>query len=402
MTWMLIPIAIGIFIGLAIPRLPIFDEWPVVGGQFVDAQNGFHPSSWLRPVNEHPIPVLRLILTLNGFGGDSQLRLMILSLIVAALAFITILRVSETKIKSAILCFFLAAGFFTFAQWESMFMGMVLHFYLYSLGVVLCALSLVRRSIGLSLLGIILCGGSLASWPLVAASLVAGIISLPLSFQIKLRWALSILTVSACLIVGIPSAGGSFTALATSFFSQPLQILAYTAVYLGGPFYMLTKDPWLCGAIGMLALAAITFLILKQQITSRAPLLFLWLHLLVVAFVTALARVQYGVAHGAASRYLALSLPAWIYLLVILINGSNQRLRRSAYVALGLLVLGSPRGLSWFLNRKLPERVQATSCYQTLKASRNWNRSDLDGCFAAVTHSAPEMREIAQRLDVDF
>ena len=410
--WLVVPLLAALFAGCFVPHFPIFDDWAILGNQFRNPGGPFSYQALFTPVNEHPIPVARLIYGLNGFGGSSQIRLMWLSILVASISFVLVCQLfllrgptqnSNGVRRGSYFGLALALGFFSFAQWESLFFGMVIHFYLYSFGTLLGVLGLRRRSLSLALVGVLVCSGTLASWPLYVLALSLGVLLSELNTQTKVLWWFSFFALSGVLKYVLPGGAAGVVSLLKNFADQPLSILAYAAVYLGGPLYMIAKDPWIAGWLGLLGACCVLMLFFSRQTARRSELSVLWIHLVLIAGVTALARIQFGVSHGAASRYVALSMPAWLALLTTLCQLKDPvKLRRLGFVLLGLLILASERGLSFFILKKLGDRVAAQLCFEELVQKNELNSNRLDPCFEGTTNSASEMREIASDLNLKF
>lgn len=131
--------------------------------------------------------------------------------------------------------------------------------------------------------------------------------------------------------------------------SDPLYIVKFALVYLGGPFYTISGRLDVALAAGMLAVAAPAYLFWRMAALRANPfalgLLAYIAYVFVAAAMTAFGRVLFPLAYAATSRYTTPTLIMWSALLILLLACS--RLVRAwsavALVAVAALLLPAER-----------------------------------------------------------
>jgi hypothetical protein len=146
---------------------------------------------------------------------------------------------------------------------------------------------------------------------------------------------------AALFMVDYQSSIGSAKGMA-KLASDPLYIVKFALVYLGGPFYAVFGRLDIALASGALALAATAYLFFRTAALRSNPFalgLFAYIaYVFVAAGMTAFGRVLFPLPYAATSRYTTPTLIMWSALLILLLARSR---RGGAWSAVALVAVAA-------------------------------------------------------------
>ena len=321
--------------------VPAGDMWDGTVGFLVRAQSGDH-SVWWSQHNEHRIVIARLIFWIDQklFGGLSVFSLSIS--LAAAFGVAVVLGISIKKLahahrrntaEGAAIFFFTTALAFSWIQYANFVWAFQSSFFLaYALPLtafILLAWSNEKTNHHLFVIAALL--GILS-----AGTMANGVLALPFMLAISIfsNNDRKQTVVLGLLSVAIPfayffsySSHSGHDSLMAAMSRDPIGLLRYTLIYLGGPFYhLVVQGPtglMLAEFAGLAMLAAIAFAIYsifveKQTNMTAVALLAFVGYVVASAFATASGRLSFGLNQALAVRYTTPTLLAWASLAIIL------------------------------------------------------------------------------------
>ncbi len=353
--------------------VPFWDMWKGYVS-FLDQAGTGDWSAWWAQHNEHRIVLARLFFwaDLNWFGGAGWFLIIVNYLLVGlgATLFWRILRdlavPPERTAARYVLGLFITAWLFFWSQNENLTWGFQSQFILAQL-VPLAALYTLYRSLSDTRQGVfaLACVFGVAS----AGAMANGVLALPLMTmylmlmgqsrtRIGLLGALSALTLALYFHnYSSPAGHGS---LSTALRQQPLDLMRYVLLYLGGPFNFMLRSMGV--GKGAAQLAGLFFLASSAWFAARAlraprqapmalALLFFIAYIVGTAVGTAGGRLIFGLDQALSNRYTTPALMAWAALVVL-------------YAPFILSRRGAPQRIVWgvlaaVLTLMLPFQLQA-------------------------------------------
>ena len=318
--------------------VPYYDSWALVP----DLQKMFAGQlTWAdvwQPYNEHRILLPRLVmLGLARFTGWDDGYEVALNLVLAAAAGLALLvqwRATAARLGRPWLgglAALIALLVFSLTQWENWVWGWQLVYYLYTACAVGALLLLAnwdgrwRRWLGAAALGLAATfslGMGLLVWP-VGLLLLLWPGGPARRWRAAALWAALGVVVYALYFSGYPRLPGPGPL--QIILQQPLALAHYIFNYLGSPVFNYDYA-YLFGFLGTLAWwASAVWLVWRAWRTSGAwpdtqpllPYLGLGLYSQAGAAMVAVSRVQFGTHQAIASRYVTLSYPFWVSLVVL-------------------------------------------------------------------------------------
>jgi len=346
--------------------IPFWDMWNGHLGFFSNVMNG-EQASWWAQHNEHRVILSRVLfwLDLKLFNGSDWFLITInyLLIIISCFIFYQLIKHRakdcQSQNTSGVLFLLICSLLFYWAQENNMTWGFQSQFILAQLlplaafftFYLSCSSENRYQSMGyfwLSCLFGILSLGSMANGVLALPLLLLMAIILRASIFRKLV----IATLSFVLIYlyfsgyKSPASHGS---LSQALINNPLDVIAYVLLYIGGPFYFLfgKSSYFIAATAGLfLALSALVFFI-KTLVSERksalviAMLIFL-MYIGGTALGTAGGRVIFGVDQALSSRYMTPALMAWSILIIIYMPYIERKYitnPKLVCVAVGLILL---------------------------------------------------------------
>lgn len=331
-----------IYIGLAVvggaraySPVPFWDMWNGYLEFFTKVSDG-QLSAWWNQHNEHRIVLARIFfwLDLALFGGQGWFLLIVnyALLILVCFQFYIIWEEVEPDKEKAWAGYFLMAWLFLWVQNENLKWGFQSQFILAQL-LPLASFYFLHLSIAdkkeeakffaMSILFAILSMGSMAN----------GILALPLMFVfaliVKKEWRKIILIGVFCAIFissyfygyKAPVGHGS---LRQAILTNPMGLLQYVAVYVGGPFSFGSKTVglWTATAAGTFFIFSSMYFAWRVLSSNQKDSLQLALLLFIVfvggsALGTGGGRLVFGIDQALSSRYMTPSLMAWAALFIL-------------------------------------------------------------------------------------
>ena len=372
-----------LFLGLAIAGgiyayspIPLGDMWDGYLGFFVKVSEGDW-SAWWAQHNEHRIVLARILfwMDLAWFGGEGWF------LIVMNYSFICVSCVLYWKMWQAINCrnlhwfgYFLTAWLLFWIQENNLVWGFQSQFILAQL-LPLAAFYFIHRAADAGrdksrdffyavLLGVLSIG-----------SMANGILTLPLMvvFATVARMGLQrVLTLAGLSLAGLllyfyeykaPDGHGSLRQALTN---NPVGLLHYVLLYIGGPFYYMAGE----GRGGQFAATSAGILMIGSSIafawrivpfasktTLPLALLFFILYVGGTSIGTAGGRLLFGVEQALSSRYMTPALMAWAALFLLYLSkldSAKDFIRNNVWVVCTvMLVFMLPRQLTALENKKM-------------------------------------------------
>lgn len=296
---------------------------------------------WLAQHNEHRIVLSRIFfwMDLHWFGGVSYFLIIVnyFLLFLVAMTFFAYLCNNECKPKNSFLSFLLLSFFFTAAfswvQQENLVWGFQSQFILAQL-IPLVAFYFLQYStitkhtdqlhFSLACLFGILAVGTMAN----------GILALPIMIILALFLRLSNVKITILVMLSALSCTFYFfnytsppnhTSVLPMLLENPLGLIKYTLLYVGGPFYFLTGklSTLLAYFFGTLLVSGAIIALFRllngstRTIPVKLALLAYILYVGGTAFITAGGRLEFGLEQALSSRYQTPALMAWIALIII-------------------------------------------------------------------------------------
>lgn len=359
--------------------VPFWDMWNGYLDFYVRATDGDW-SVWWGQHNEHRIVLARLFfwLDLRCFAGAGWFLVLINYLLITlvCLTFFFYLRdlVNECGESTVppVLLYFMTAWLFSWSQENNLIVGFQIQFILAQL-LPLCAFYFLHKSVANHTRALTNFSFACFLGILSIGSMANGILTLPLMVLYALisrqHWRRIVLLILLSAITILlyfygyksPQAHGSLSA---TLIDNPIGLLNYTLIYLGGPFHYLFG----MGTLGMIAaFIAGCFLLISALFfgirTLRSPqVLSLQLSLLVFilyiggsAFGTAGGRLTFGIRTATSSRYMTPTLMAWAALFLLympfLLNALKKYRKKTTFVLAAVLVLMLPVQVRALKNR---------------------------------------------------
>lgn len=349
---------------LAWSPVPFWDMWDAYLDFFLYQQAGDVGVWWMQQ-NEHRIVLAKILfwMDLKWFGGMSIFLIACNYLLVAcaALLFWQILRQLAGTARatagqwSAML--FLTAWLFLWSQQENLTWAFQSQFFLAQL-LPLCGLYWLSRSAhedGLGRHFVLAAAFGLSS----IAAMANGILALPLmlAYAVFARLGgLKIVLLAVLAALGLSvffyhyNMIGGHAPIHQVLREHPLEMLAYSLRYLGGPFYFLARGAdWgsnLALAAGLLLVCCTLYRLCRVlAVPLRGPelaLLFFIAYIVMSAVLTAGGRLFLGPEKVFSSRYTTPALMAWTALAVLyfpLLRGWGKAWQGLSVLALGVLGL---------------------------------------------------------------
>jgi hypothetical protein len=373
-TNLLFLIAALIFFGLAAvgggraySPVPFWDMWPGYLEFFTKISDG-EWSAWWAQHNEHRIVLARVFfwLDLSLLGGQGWFLVLVnygLLMLVCVLIFFVWKEV-EPDIDKTWLGYFLMAWLFFWTQNENLVWGFQSQFILaqllplasfYFLHLSCHGQRLKSRFFALSIVTGIMSIGSMANGVLTLPLMLVFALIVRMEWR-KTLWIGVVATICISLYFYEYKATEGHGSLGQTIFTNPLGLLHYVAIYVGGPLSLGNKSNglWTATVAGIFLVFTSMYFAWRVLSTNRQDSLQVAL-LMFILFVggTALGtgggRLIFGVDQALASRYLTPSLMAWAaFFMLCYINFltvKNWANKKLWIALLGLLVLMLPQQL---------------------------------------------------------
>ncbi len=318
--------------------VPFGDMWNGYLDFYVKATSG-DSSAWWAQHSEHRIVLARLLFWMDiaWFSGASRFLVVVNCLLLGLVCWVFCKAWTElAPSRGRFFGFFLVAWLFCWSQEENMVWGFQSQFILAQLlplTALYClhlAVASPRQSHALfalaALLGVLSIG-----------SMANGVLALPLmtvyAWVVRWPWTrVAVLAALSCLCLGLyfygyvaPVGHGN---LGQAVRSDPLGLLHYCLLYLGGPFYQIVGRKGglfshglalLAGLLLVLSSVALSWRILPQARQHTLPLALLAFiaYIAASALGTAGGRLMFGVEQALSSRYVTPALMAWAALWIV-------------------------------------------------------------------------------------
>ncbi len=367
-------IAALLFVGLAVvgggraySPVPFWDMWPGYLEFFTKISDGDWGAWWAQH-NEHRIVLARVFfwLDLTLLGGQGWFLVLVnygLLMLVCALIFFVWKEVEPDKDKSWI-GYFLMAWLFFWNQNENLVWGFQSQFILaqllplasfYFLHLSCHGERLKSRFFALSIVTGIMSIGSMANGVLTLSLMLVFALIVRMEWR-KTLWIGVLATICVGLYFYEYKATEGHGSLGQTILTNPIGLLHYVAIYVGGPFSLGNRPIglWAATVAGIfLVFASMYFswrvLSANRQDSLQVALLMFILFVGGTALGTGGGRLIFGVDQALASRYLTPSLMAWAaFFILCYINYltiKNWAKKKLWIVLLGLLVLMLPQQL---------------------------------------------------------
>ncbi|VXC06076.1 conserved membrane hypothetical protein [Pseudomonas sp. 8AS] len=372
----------AVFVGFAISGgyhgyspVPFMDEWGGSLDFYIRSSSG-DPAIWWAQHNEHRVVLSRLLFWMDfaWFGGSVWLLLAINYLLVAlgCVVFWNIWREREIP-GFRFVGFFLVAWLFSWSQKENLVWAFQSQFILaqllplvafYYLHKCVAEESKANRYFALAILFGVLSVGSMTN----------GVLALPLMAVLAALMGLGWRRSGFLLLLAVLAAGAYFYdfvrppnhgSLAKTLSEDPLGLIQYVLVYVGGPFYPIAKKLVGHGLVALhatqtaglfLVLSALAFLVQelrkRERSTLQLALLTFILYIGGTALGTGGGRLLFGINQALSSRYMTPALMAWAALFMLYAplllkktEGKRWKLWIPAFVLLAMLVSNQKKGL---------------------------------------------------------
>lgn len=353
--------------------VPFMDEWGGSLDFYIRSSSG-DLAIWWAQHNEHRVVLSRLLFWVDyaWFGGSVWLLLAINYLLVAlgCVVFWKIWREREIP-GFRFVGFFLVAWLFSWSQKENLVWAFQSQFILAQL-LPLIAFYCLHKSaqakannyFALATLFGVLSVGSMTN----------GVLALPLMAVFAALMGMGWRRSGFLLLLAVATAGAYFYdfvrppnhgSLAKTLSEDPLGLIQYVLVYVGGPFYPIAKKLAGHGLVALhatqvaglfLALSALAFLVQellkRERSTLQLALLAFILYIGGTALGTAGGRLLFGIEQALSSRYMTPALMAWAALFMLYaplllkkIEDKRWKLWVPAFVLLAMLVSNQKKGL---------------------------------------------------------
>jgi len=339
--------------------IPYWDMWDGHLSFWFELQDG-NTAIWWELSNEHHLLLLKAIfwVDLVAFSGSAAflifVNLLLLFALAAALIILLNRHVSESLtdirctagrviISSTVVCILLA-----WMQGEDLTIGYHSQWILITMLpiVTFLFLALAKHSSRAQGTFFVLSVVTAALTPWAAASgLVAPFIAAALAWMLGFTFrrviTFLVVGVASTIIYGIghplldsSSDGG----LLSNVTSMPVDTVRFWLLYLGGPWSRVTDNQWIAGIAGAVFVVVVIYYSV-QQIRSRerqalglAAISFP-VFMLLMALVTAMGRISFGIEQVTALRYLTPMLSAWACLLILAAPALIRWMRQGAALA---------------------------------------------------------------------
>ncbi len=336
-----------VFVALAITGgvrgyspVPHWDMWDGYLGFFTKVMSG-DVSAWWAQHNEHRIVLARIFfwLDLVIFAGQGWFLIVVNYLLQAVVCMLywTIWKESRSD-KHHWIGYFLIAWLFWWIQKNNLEWGFQSQFILAQL-LPLAALYFLHRSVHTEANFYKWFALALALGVLSIGSMANGVLALPMMTvyavfarmglrRIAILGLVSVLALAAYFYGYVAPAGHG--SLGQTLSTNPLGLLHYVVVYVGGAFSFGDSyvGLWTATIAGIFLVVSSVFFALKalarpNEQTLRLALLVFILYIGGTAFGTAGGRLMFGVDQALASRYMTPSLMAWAALLILYLPQIN-------------------------------------------------------------------------------
>lgn len=327
---------------LAYSPIPFWDMWDGELNFYLRVTDG-EWTAWFGQHNDHRILLSRILfwLDLTFFGGKSWFLICINYLLVATNAFIfyrilcNIFSEKESKILKLCTWFFITAWLFQWMQYQNLIWAFQSQFFLvqtFSLAsfyVLSRVVNPFEKDSGRYFFSACVLGFT-SAW-----TMANGIVVLPLMFFFLLFCRQSLVRLSAIAILFILTCSLYFlgyqvpdqhSSALVVFLDDPVGIVKYASLYLGGPFYYLSGGRdfgrLLAYVFGFSLIPFIlyfpySFIRDRERKYSQLSLYLYIVFVVTTAFITAGGRLKFGVDQALESRYTTPALMAWAALLVL-------------------------------------------------------------------------------------
>jgi hypothetical protein len=363
-----------LFVGLAIvggvraySPVPYWDMWNGYLGFFTSVSDG-QLGAWWAQHNEHRIVLARAFfwLDLAVFGGQGWFLVVVNYILLMLVCLLIYFVWKEVEPDKEILWIgnFLMAWLFWWIQNNNLVSGFQSQFILAQLlpltSFYFLHLSCLRERTEAKFFAL-----SIFSATLSIGSMANGILALPLmvvfALIMRLGWRKTVLIgIFTVICVGFYfyeyNSPGSHGSLRQAILTNPVGLLHYVAVYVGGPFSFGSRiiGLWTATAAGMFLIFSSMYFAWRVFSSNRHDSLQLALLMFILfvggtAFGTAGGRQVFGVDQALESRYMTPSLMAWAALFILYyINSFSIRVwaAKKLWISLSvLLVLMLPQQL---------------------------------------------------------
>jgi len=372
--------------GLYALDMPYYDQWELVPLLEKLHDGTLRPGDLWAQHNEHRLIFPRLLMLLMAQWSDwniywelaANLALAILSWGVL----LVLIRRSSAPVheeENGPVYMVMTLIVFSVSQWQNWFFGWQLQEFMNVLAVLVTLGCLTWRQH--TTLGVALAMGSavVATYSFANGILIWPIGVLVLALQRTMRrkcirvemaaWVLAGIMVAASYLYGYETP--SYHPPLMEALSQPLQCLLYLLVYLGQPLGNYNVILAACmGGLGLLVWSVTLFQLVASRVptTATLPWMGMALYAIGTASITALGRVDEGLAQALSSRYVTMANLLWIALVVQVYwvaQVSDGRLIRRllplkiAFVCLALFAASAVGAYRW------TERYNAYSAVRT-------------------------------------
>lgn len=315
--------------------VPHWDMWDGYLDFFVKASSGDW-SVWWAPHNEHRIVLARILfwIDLAWFRGGIWFLIAVNYLLIGTAVFIFLKFLnhsagsSSNRIAVCSVGLFLSAWLFSWSQQENLVWGFQSQFFLAQI-IPLTAFYLLYKAASCKKNSSIFWFSACIFGILSIGTMANGVIALPLMtlYTLILKQGFKragALTLLSCFTLTLYFHNYSITESQTSLIrvilDNPINLVKYVLLYIGGPFYHLFGQGMI--AIGVALIAgllliigsiAFSFKVLRNPKDSalQMALLFFILYIGGTALGTAGGRLQWGIGQALSSRYATPALMAW-------------------------------------------------------------------------------------------
>jgi hypothetical protein len=343
---------------------------------------------WWEQHNEHRIFLTRLLfwIDLRIFKG-SVIFLIVLNYILAATISCVFILIAKTELKeriklSTLICYslFIIALSFSWMQMENFTWGFQSQFFLVFLLPMVAFYNLYKSSQCESDIKFFLisCIAGIAS----AGTMANGVLTLPimtiLSFILKFNKKKIVCLFSISLLVLFLyfynfSWISYHASIRDSVFNHPLELLKYFFIYLGGPFYYLTRGREIVALLAGIFMSANFIYFIYINIKKNNSTSLQWVLLAFIFYIhlsiSATAGARLGISSSLTSRYMTPALMAWssLFILYALNVRSEYKLTPILILILWLLLPWQQRALIPAASSVFQQKLSALALQMQIK-----------------------------------
>jgi hypothetical protein len=326
----------------AFSAIPFWDMWDGQLNFYLRINQG-EWAAWTDQHNEHRIILTRILFWIDLYflGGDNRFLIIINYVLVAinSILFYRILRnffiEDSSKNNKIFIGFFITAWLFQWMQSQNLIWAFQSQFFLVQTLALACFYSLSKAidpleknshiyflvSCILGLVSVWTMANGLAVLPLMLIFLL-----LCRQSVVKVGIVVLLFTLSFSLYFLDYKTPGNHSSAPLTFLGDPVGVLKYVSLYLGGPFYYLGGGGefgkilgYIFGLFLLLSTAYFTYSFIRnyKDKNYQLALYFYILFVVLTAFMTAGGRLNFGVEQALESRYTTPALMAWAALIIM-------------------------------------------------------------------------------------